>query len=186
MHSSSPTASYVGRQEKNVTQIVNQAGPLPESVTRNATPAASQKIKCRKTCPYSCCFYRKPEDDLMILSSSPCVHHLQISQIRQSEKVEPPGMGFRLDGILASPLPGSRLILRPVCLVHVCDLRNERVIGVGVGQHRADREQDYRAVSLDGSTRRDSRNLLRAYLWRWSGLGTTGLAECPSRCFHCC
>lgn len=62
MHSISPTASYVGRQEKNVTQIVNQAGPLPESVTRNATPAASQKKKkVQENVSVLMLFYRKPE-----------------------------------------------------------------------------------------------------------------------------
>jgi hypothetical protein len=46
-----------------------------------------------------------------------------------------------LDGVLASPLPGRRLIPGPVGLVDVCNLGYERVVGVGVGQHRADAQQ---------------------------------------------
>jgi hypothetical protein len=47
-----------------------------------------------------------------------------------------------LDSILARPLPGSSLVSGSVCLVDMCDLRNERVVGVGICEHRADGEED--------------------------------------------
>ena len=47
-----------------------------------------------------------------------------------------------LTGILASPLPSVCLVAGSVCLVGVCDLGNERIVGVGVSQHGADRQQD--------------------------------------------
>lgn len=48
-----------------------------------------------------------------------------------------------LDCILASPLSGCRLVSRTVGLVHVRNLGDERVVGVGVRQHRADGKEDY-------------------------------------------
>ena len=53
-----------------------------------------------------------------------------------------------LDGVLASPLPGCRLIPGPVGLVDVCNLGDERVVGVGVGQHRADAQQHCAHISI--------------------------------------
>ena len=47
-----------------------------------------------------------------------------------------------LDGVLPGPLPGSRLVPGTIGLVDVRDLGDERIVGVGVGEHRADREQD--------------------------------------------
>ena len=47
-----------------------------------------------------------------------------------------------LDGVLASPLPGRRLISGTIRLVHVGDLGYQRVVGVGVRQHGADGEED--------------------------------------------
>lgn len=43
--------------------------------------------------------------------------------------------------VLARPLARRVLVARAVALVDVRDLRHERVVGVGVGQQRADREQ---------------------------------------------
>lgn len=185
MHSISPTASCVGRQEKNETQIVNQAGPLPESVTRNATPAASQEKKVQENVSVLMLIYRKPEG-MTQLSPRPR-HASTISNAhKHTTHSRAPGLEGKLDGVLAGPLPGSRLILRPVRLVHVCNLGNQRVVGVGVGQHRADGEQDCSRLILTVAGFDVSSRAMLAYLWRWSGLGTTGLAECPSRCFHCC
>jgi hypothetical protein len=48
----------------------------------------------------------------------------------------------RLDGVLPRPLPGGGLVARAVGLVDVGDLGDERVVGVGVGQHAADGQQD--------------------------------------------
>ena len=44
--------------------------------------------------------------------------------------------------LLPCPLSCSRLIPCSICLVQVCNVRNERVIGVRVRQHRANREED--------------------------------------------
>lgn len=49
---------------------------------------------------------------------------------------------YCLDGVLAGPLPSSRLVPGPIGLVHVCDLGHKRIIGVRVRQHGADREKD--------------------------------------------
>lgn len=48
-----------------------------------------------------------------------------------------------LNGILSSPFPGCRFVSRAISLVDVCDFGNKRVIRVGVGEHRADREKDW-------------------------------------------
>lgn len=55
---------------------------------------------------------------------------------------------IHLDGVLAGPLAGGRLVSGAVCLVDVCDLGDERVVGVGVRQHGADGQQDYSACQL--------------------------------------
>lgn len=39
------------------------------------------------------------------------------------------------------PSPGGGLVPESVGLAHVCDLRDERVVRVGVGEQRADGEQ---------------------------------------------
>ena len=44
--------------------------------------------------------------------------------------------------VLARPLAGGLLVPRPVRLVDVGDLRDERVVRVGVAEQRADREED--------------------------------------------
>ena len=46
--------------------------------------------------------------------------------------------------VLLRPAAGRRLVLRPVRLVHVGNLRDKRVVRVGVGQQGADGEQDLR------------------------------------------
>lgn len=81
----------------------------------------------------------------MIPDFSPCVHHPQSSQTHHAMPAL--RVGERLDGILAGPLPGSRLVLRPVCLVHMCNLGDKRVVGVGVRQHRTDGKQDCSKIS---------------------------------------
>lgn len=48
---------------------------------------------------------------------------------------------WSLNGVLASPLPGRRLIPGSVGLVDVCNLGDERVVRVGVCQHRADTQK---------------------------------------------
>lgn len=47
-----------------------------------------------------------------------------------------------LDSVLPGPLPGHGLVPGPVGLVDMGDLRDEGIVGVGIGQHRADRQQD--------------------------------------------
>jgi hypothetical protein len=47
----------------------------------------------------------------------------------------------RLDGVLSGPLSSCRLVARTVGLVHVCDFRDERVVWVGIRQHRADAKE---------------------------------------------
>lgn len=46
-----------------------------------------------------------------------------------------------LDGVLPGPLPGGSLVTGAVGLVDVCNLRNQRVVGVGVCEHRANGEE---------------------------------------------
>ena len=50
---------------------------------------------------------------------------------------------FHLDGVFASPLASSGLVPGAVGLVDVGDLGNQRIVGVGVGQHGADRQEDW-------------------------------------------
>lgn len=45
------------------------------------------------------------------------------------------------NSVLARPFAGCRLVPRSVRLVDVRDLRHQRVVRVGVCEHRADREQ---------------------------------------------
>lgn len=46
-----------------------------------------------------------------------------------------------LTGILAGPLPSVSLVTAAVGLVGVCNLGNERIVGVRVSQHGADRQE---------------------------------------------
>jgi hypothetical protein len=46
-----------------------------------------------------------------------------------------------LDGVLSGPLPGGGLVASAVGLVDMCDLGDERVVGVGVCEHGADGEE---------------------------------------------
>lgn len=39
------------------------------------------------------------------------------------------------------PFLGRGLVFGPVCFVDVCYFRNQRIVGIGVGQKRADRQQ---------------------------------------------
>lgn len=48
-----------------------------------------------------------------------------------------------LDGVLPGPLPRGRLVTSAVGLVDMRDLRDQRVVGVRVGQHRANRKQNW-------------------------------------------
>ena len=47
-----------------------------------------------------------------------------------------------LDGVLASPLSGRRLVSCSVGLVDVGDFGSERIVRVGICKHGADREED--------------------------------------------
>lgn len=47
-----------------------------------------------------------------------------------------------LTGILSGPLPSVSLVTAAVGLVGVCDLGNKRIVGVGVSQHGADRQEN--------------------------------------------
>jgi len=51
-----------------------------------------------------------------------------------------------LDSVLSSPFARRSLVAATVCLVDVSDLRHEGVIGVGVGEHGADGEEDWSIV----------------------------------------
>ena len=61
---------------------------------------------------------------------------------------EPPKSMLSLDSILAGPLPGCRFVPSPIGFVYVGDLGDERVIGIGVGEHRADGEEDYGRIRM--------------------------------------
>lgn len=58
-----------------------------------------------------------------------------------------------LDCVLPGPLPSCGLVPRAVRLVYVGNLRDKRVVRVGVRQHRADGEENYektkKSVKLD-------------------------------------
>ena len=83
-----------------------------------------------------------------------------------------------LDGVLSCPLSGRSLVARTISLVDVCDLGNERVVRVGVGQHGADGKQDCGVVLVtDESVKISAIRRIRAirpvrhavtYLLRWS------------------
>ena len=45
-------------------------------------------------------------------------------------------------GVLLGPAAGCRLVLRTVCLVYVSNLRDKRIIWVGICEQRADRKQN--------------------------------------------
>merc|ERR1711939_432857 len=50
----------------------------------------------------------------------------------------------QLDCELSRPFPRSRFISGSIGLVHVSNFRDERIIRVGICEHRADGEQDFR------------------------------------------
>lgn len=56
--------------------------------------------------------------------------------------VQPTQTSSHLDSIFPSPFPGRGLIPDTVGLVNMGDLRDERIVGVGVGQHRANRQKN--------------------------------------------
>lgn len=69
--------------------------------------------------------------------------------------IQPPASGAPaqlwriLDGVLLGPFTRSLLVLLPVGLVGVCNLGHQRIVGVGVGQHGADRQKNYsQAISI--------------------------------------
>ena len=52
---------------------------------------------------------------------------------------DPPGLAIPfLDSVLSSPLPRSRFVPRTIGLVNVGNLGHQRIVGVGVCEHRAD------------------------------------------------
>ena len=83
-----------------------------------------------------------------------------------------------LDGVLSCPLSGCSLVARTISLVDMCDLGNERVVRVGVGQHGADGKQDcgvvlvtHEFVNISCQLSLSGNNMGRravAYLLRWS------------------
>jgi hypothetical protein len=56
-----------------------------------------------------------------------------------------------LHGILSCPFPGSVVVPIDVCLVDVCNLRNQGVIWVGVGQQGADGQEHLQRLSVSSS-----------------------------------
>lgn len=75
------------------------------------------------------------------------------NQPRSAEKPEldseMPRPDPSLNGILSSPFPSRRFVSRAISLIDVCDFGNKRVIRVGVGEHRADREKNWiEAISV--------------------------------------
>lgn len=63
-------------------------------------------------------------------------------------------MSSHLDGVLAGPLSGGGLVAGTVGLVNVGDLWDEWVVRVWVGEHRANRKENCRIVSIRGRSRR--------------------------------
>jgi len=49
-----------------------------------------------------------------------------------------------LDGILPRPLLGRVLVSLPLSLVNMCDFRDKRVVGVRVGKHGTDGQENFR------------------------------------------
>lgn len=62
--------------------------------------------------------------------------------------VQPTQTSSHLDSIFPSPFPGRGLIPDTVGLVNMGDLRDERIVGVGVGQHRANRQKNCGGTSV--------------------------------------
>jgi hypothetical protein len=89
-------------------------------------------------------------------------------------------------GVLAGPLAGGGLVLGFITLVLVSDVGNQRIVGVGIGQQRADRQQDLgdsecggplvlQDVKADGTVRIDVRVVnLRHELELWWLEGVVG------------
>jgi len=63
-----------------------------------------------------------------------------------------------LDSIFPCPFPGCGFVAGTVGFVHMCDFRDKRVVGVGVCQHRAYREENYKSLfSLDSKIAWDAK-----------------------------
>jgi hypothetical protein len=45
-------------------------------------------------------------------------------------------------GGVTCPFPGGVFISLPVCFVDVCDFGDERIVRIGICEHRADGEED--------------------------------------------
>jgi len=89
-----------------------------------------------------------------------------------------------LGRILPGPFTGRRLVPGAVRLVDMCNLGNQRVIGVGVRQHRADGEQNCGTVSNMHRLRHSIARMgpFITYPLKPSTPDSTGLAECRGRC----
>ena len=65
-------------------------------------------------------------------------------------------MSSHLDGVLAGPLASGSLVAGTVGLVNVGDLWDEWVVWVWVGEHRANRKENCRIVSIHSHFKGDS------------------------------
>jgi hypothetical protein len=50
-------------------------------------------------------------------------------------------MGRELHGVLLGPLLGQLVVLVPVCLENPGNFRNKRIVGIGIAEQGADRQQ---------------------------------------------
>lgn len=61
-------------------------------------------------------------------------------------------------GIFLGPAPGRRLILGPVCLVHMSNLWHQGIIGIGIRQQGADGQQHLKKKTTTLPTRLKNSN----------------------------
>lgn len=102
---------------------------------------------------------------------------------KSTQRTPPPPWFTRLHRVLPSPLASCLFVFRTVRLVYVCDLGHQGVVGVRVCQHRADREEDWKA-QLEISVCGRLLSRLSAYPSIWSRPGSTDHAGCLSKCCH--
>lgn len=107
---------------------------LSESNLTQVTTSLAYNLHCRSSSRHS---YEKETPG-----------KLHNHESKQMVEWESHYMTIPLDGVLPGPFPRCSFIAGTVGFVNVSDFRNERVIGIRVCEHRADRQENYKQVSV--------------------------------------
>lgn len=148
--------AFARRRSKELEQRVEIAAQ-PPSVRNGGATRANLTTLLLFLLLFSPPLSRKSKASSRFRSFAPPLHSVPVvrrwSAYRERGR-EPAASEARCNS-LASPLPSGRLVARPVGLVKVGDLGHKRVVGVRVGEHRADTQED---CWLSDGWRRDGKS----------------------------